>query len=72
MSAPEPYETFHADGSPWARGWTLDGEEHGDWEWFRKDGTRMRSGSFDRGRQVGLWTTYDKAGDPYKETRFGE
>lgn len=62
----------HRDGSLRARGPTLDGEPHGDWAWFRRDGTRLRSGTFDRGRQVGEWTTYDRAGEPYKVTRPGE
>jgi len=26
----------------------------------------MRSGHFDRGKQVGEWTTYDKAGQAFK------
>jgi antitoxin component YwqK of YwqJK toxin-antitoxin module len=44
---------------------------HGYWEFFRKDGTLMRSGSFDSGKQIGIWTTYDKSGHPHKETDFG-
>jgi antitoxin component YwqK of YwqJK toxin-antitoxin module len=44
---------------------------HGYWEFFRKDGTLMRSGSFDLGNQIGIWTTYDQAGHPYQETDFG-
>jgi antitoxin component YwqK of YwqJK toxin-antitoxin module len=44
---------------------------HGYWEFFRKDGTLMRSGSFDSGKQIGIWTTYDQSGHPYKETEFG-
>jgi antitoxin component YwqK of YwqJK toxin-antitoxin module len=44
---------------------------HGYWEFFRKDGTLMRSGSFDFGKQIGTWTTYDQTGHPYKETEFG-
>lgn len=66
----EPYEKHHKDGSLWARGFMLDGQFHGYWEWLRVDGTMMRSGSFDRGTQVGLWTTYDRHGAPYKETDF--
>jgi hypothetical protein len=31
----------------------------------------MRSGSFDRGRQVGPWRTFDRAGRMVKETDFG-
>jgi hypothetical protein len=59
----------HSDGSIWARGRMRDGVTVGPWEWFRKDGTRLRSGSFDdAGRQTGEWTTYDKRGEIYKVT----
>lgn len=58
----------HRDGSIWARGETVEGLADGYWEWFRKDGTKLRSGHFDKGEQVGEWTTYDKAGEPYKVT----
>ena len=40
----------------------------GYWEWFRKDGTKLRSGHFDNGQQTGEWTTYDKRGQVYKVT----
>ncbi len=40
----------------------------GYWEWFRKDGIKMRSGYFEEGVQVGQWTTYDKHGAVYKVT----
>lgn len=70
-SDPQPYLKLHRDGSPWARGQMLDGQMHGYWEWFRLDGSRMRSGSFDRGRQIGEWTTYDKTGALVKVTDFG-
>lgn len=42
----------------------------GYWEWFRKDGTKLRSGHFDRGEQVGEWTTYDSAGRVYNVTQM--
>ena len=58
----------HRDGSLWARGQTLDGVATGYWEGFRRDGTRLRSGSFENGEQVGEWTTYDKNGEVYKVT----
>lgn len=58
----------HKDGSVRARGQTLDDLPTGYWERFRKDGTRMRSGHFERGEQTGEWTTYDKAGAVYKVT----
>jgi antitoxin component YwqK of YwqJK toxin-antitoxin module len=40
----------------------------GYWEWFRKDGTIMRSGYFKNGEQAGEWTTYDKSGKVVKVT----
>jgi antitoxin component YwqK of YwqJK toxin-antitoxin module len=70
MQRPESYTKLHRDGSVWARGQTLDGVPTGYWEWFRKDGTKLRSGFFDGGEQVGEWTTYDRAGEVYKVTRM--
>ena len=67
-SKPEPHTHYHKDGSVWARGETIDGVANGYWEWFRKDGVRMRSGYFEAGAQVGQWTTYDRNGDIYKVT----
>lgn len=61
---------YHKDGSVWARGQTVDGLPTGYWEWFRLDGTKMRSGHFDEGQQTGEWTTYDKKGEVYKVTRM--
>jgi antitoxin component YwqK of YwqJK toxin-antitoxin module len=40
----------------------LKGEMHGPWEFFRKDGSLMRSGEFNQGVQVGIWRTFDRAG----------
>jgi antitoxin component YwqK of YwqJK toxin-antitoxin module len=69
---PTPREELHNDGSVRARGHMRDGEMDGYWEWFRLDGSLMRTGSFDGGRQVGTWTTYDRSGAPHKETHFGD
>jgi antitoxin component YwqK of YwqJK toxin-antitoxin module len=64
----EPYEKRHKDGSLWARGQTIGEVPTGYWEWFRKDGTKLRSGHFEKGVQVGEWTTYDAQGAVYKVT----
>ncbi len=61
---------YHRDGSVWARGEDVDGAPDGYWEWFRKDGTRMRSGYFRAGGQVGEWVTYDRNGNVVKTTDF--
>jgi antitoxin component YwqK of YwqJK toxin-antitoxin module len=61
---------LHKDGSVWAKGQTADGVPNGYWEWFRLDGTKMRSGHFENGEQAGEWTTYDKAGKVYKVSRI--
>lgn len=42
---------------------------HAYWEFFRKNGGIMRSGTFDKGKQVGEWTTYDKQGHVSKVTQ---
>jgi antitoxin component YwqK of YwqJK toxin-antitoxin module len=65
---PKKHIVYHADGSVWARGQMAGGVMTGYWEWFRKDGTKMRSGYFENGRQVGNWTTYDGKGKPFKIT----
>ena len=39
----QEYIQYHKDGSIWARGQTLDGVPTGYWEWFRKNGVKMRS-----------------------------
>lgn len=62
---------FYPDGGLKAKGRMKDGELHGAWQWWRKDGTLLRSGTFDRGRQVGEWTTYDVSGAPATVTDKG-
>ena len=67
---PEPFEKRHRDGTLWAEGQTVDGVPPGYWEWFREDGTKLRSGCFEGGEQAGEWTTYDARGRVYKVTRI--
>lgn len=62
--------TYYANGKIKFSGWYLDGEMHGAWTWYRTDGSTMRSGQFDRGRQIGVWRTHDRAGGIVKETTF--
>jgi antitoxin component YwqK of YwqJK toxin-antitoxin module len=62
------YTKLHRDGTVWAKGYMAGGEMHGYWEWFRLDGSKMRSGTFDNGVQVGDWTTYRADGRPAKVT----
>jgi antitoxin component YwqK of YwqJK toxin-antitoxin module len=66
VRADEDYE----HGGPKSRGFLLDGEMHGAWEFYRRDGTVMRTGELDRGRQVGTWRTFDRSGRVVKETVF--
>lgn len=60
----------YANGGIKFQGLLLDGEMHGAWEWYRLDGTLMRTGAFERGRQVGTWRTFDRDGRVVKETDF--
>jgi uncharacterized protein YdhG (YjbR/CyaY superfamily) len=64
------YLEFYGNGVLKARGKYKGEALHGDWQWFRKNGTIMRSGSFKSGVQVETWTTYDQAGKVYKVTQF--
>jgi antitoxin component YwqK of YwqJK toxin-antitoxin module len=67
---PQEFIKYHRGGTIWARGQQLDGVATGYWLWYRKDGTRLRSGTFENGEQVGEWTTYDKQGKIYKVTQL--
>ncbi|MGO4785337.1 toxin-antitoxin system YwqK family antitoxin [Cryobacterium sp. W22_MBD10_FK3] len=71
VGTPVPRHDRFSDGSVKASGFELDGELHGHWEWFRLDGSLLRSGEFDLGHQVGIWRTWDRAGRLVKETAFG-
>jgi len=53
---------FYDNGLPRFKGEHLDGQMHGYWEFFRKDGSLMRSGSFEKGKQIGIWKTYARDG----------
>jgi antitoxin component YwqK of YwqJK toxin-antitoxin module len=67
---PAAETTHYATGNVKFRGARLDGAMHGPWEFYRTDGSLMRAGSFDRGRQIGVWRTYDRGGRVVKQTRF--
>ncbi|MGH2465517.1 MAG: toxin-antitoxin system YwqK family antitoxin [Candidatus Limnocylindrales bacterium] len=62
----------YASDAVQSTGSMLGGLMHGDWEFFRTDGSVMRTGTFDRGRQVGRWRTFDRVGRLVKETDFGD
>ena len=68
----EPAIDHYDNGNVRFRGANLDGEMHGEWAFYRKDGSLMRSGQFDRGRQIGIWRTFDRAGQVLKETDFSK
>jgi antitoxin component YwqK of YwqJK toxin-antitoxin module len=70
-SEPVAHLEHYANGKIKLAGAHLDGEMHGPWEFYRLDGSLMRTGSFDRGRQVGPWRTFDRAGQMVKETDLG-
>jgi hypothetical protein len=65
----EAIDHYH-DGRVRLTGVHLDGEMHGDWTFYRADGSVKRTGSFDRGRQVGVWNTIDRPGKVVKVTEF--
>jgi antitoxin component YwqK of YwqJK toxin-antitoxin module len=66
-----PETVLYVNGTVKYTGLLLDGEPHGAWSWYRTDGSVMRTGEFDRGRQVGVWRTFARSGRLVKETDFG-
>jgi len=60
---------LYTNGFLKAKGSRKNGELHGYWEWYRKDGTIMRSGNFKSGQNVGEWITYDSSSKVYKVTQ---
>lgn len=70
MTKEKEHIEYHKDGSIWAKGQVRGEDPIGYWEWFRKDGTKLRSGYFERGEQVGERTTYHKKGQVYKVTKM--
>jgi antitoxin component YwqK of YwqJK toxin-antitoxin module len=71
-SEPIPHIEHYGNGAIKLKGFHLDGAMHGAWEFYRLDGSLMRAGAFDRGRQVGIWRTHGRTGRVVKETRFGD
>ncbi|MFM6939191.1 MAG: toxin-antitoxin system YwqK family antitoxin [Rhodoluna sp.] len=61
---------LYDNGLPRFKGEYQDGLMHGYWEFYRKDGSLMRSGYFDRDQQVDAWKTFNRQGELVKETKF--
>jgi antitoxin component YwqK of YwqJK toxin-antitoxin module len=70
-SGPTKAINHYPNGNVRFEGFHLDGEMHGQWTFYRADGSVMRTGAFDRGRQVGVWRTVKRDGELAKETDFG-
>jgi antitoxin component YwqK of YwqJK toxin-antitoxin module len=71
-SKPVPDVAYYDNGGVRYRGFQLDGEPHGAWDFLRNDGSVMRSGEFDRGKQSGIWRTFDRSGRMVKQTDFSK
>ncbi len=61
---------FYDNGFLQSKGAMRDGVMHGDWTWYRKDGSLMRTGRLKHGAQVGTWRTFDRDEVLVKETTF--
>ena len=68
---PAERSPFYENGLPRFKGDYQGGEMHGPWEFFRKDGSLMRSGEFNQGIQIGIWRTFDRAGKLVSEKNLG-
>ena len=61
---------YYKNGGIKAKGKYKGSKMHGKWEFFRMDGSVMRIGSFNDGKQSGTWITFDAKGKKVKETKF--
>ena len=66
----EPEIARFANGRVKYSGFRIGDDMHGAWSWYRTDGSLVRTGQFDRGRQAGAWRTYDRSGSVVKGTTF--
>lgn len=72
QAKPVPEVVYYPSGVVKMKGFHLAGEMHGAWEWYRTDGSVMRTGEFDRGKQVGVWRTFERSGRLVKESEFAK
>jgi antitoxin component YwqK of YwqJK toxin-antitoxin module len=70
LGKPVPDMSYYPTGALRYTGSQLDGAAHGAWTFFRLDGSVMRTCSFEKGQQVGVWRTFDRSGRLVKETTF--
>lgn len=61
---------FYPNGFLKYRGRMKNDAMHGKWEWYRKDGSLMRTGEFRAGQQRGTWTTFASDGKVVTEKSF--
>lgn len=52
------YLEFYDNGHLKSQGKYKDGQMHGNWKFFRRDGSLMRSGGLEQGEPVGQWQTH--------------
>ena len=62
--------SFYDNGFLQSKGGMRNGAMHGEWAWYRKDGSLMRTGKFRNGARAGTWRTYTRDGAIAKETWF--
>lgn len=60
---------FYDNGFCKVTGSVRNDQPHGMWQWYRRDGTLLRTGQFRSGIRAGTWTTYDRAGAAVTTTR---
>ena len=61
---------YYKNGGVKSKGKYKGSKMHGKWEFYRMDGSIMRSGAFTNGVQSGTWITFDAKGKKVKETKF--
>ncbi|MEP6695118.1 MAG: hypothetical protein ABJB39_10790 [Chloroflexota bacterium] len=72
MTSAKPVRAIerYDNGNVRYRGSKVVDKMHGPWKFYRRDGTLMRSGSFEHGKQIGVWRSFDRTGKVVKATDF--
>ena len=64
------FTEYYKNGGIKSKGHYKDSKMDGYWEFYRLDGSLMRTGTLLKGKQYGEWATYDKLGKLIKKTFF--
>jgi antitoxin component YwqK of YwqJK toxin-antitoxin module len=61
---------WYEDGTKWSEGYFFEGENDKKRTTWHENGQLHYSGTYDKGKRVGIWKFYDESGKPTKEIDY--